>query len=38
MIKIVNVGGLNFRKGPGPSYSVIRVLTKGEEVLKVFEG
>ncbi|WP_373600731.1 SH3 domain-containing protein, partial [Paraclostridium bifermentans] len=37
MIKIVNVGGLNFRKGPGTSYSVIRVLTKGEEVEVISE-
>ena len=37
MIKIVNVGGLNFRKGPGTSYSVIRVLIKGEEVEVISE-
>ena len=31
-IKVVNVDGLNFRKGPNINYSIIKVLTKGQEV------
>lgn len=32
MIKIVNIEGLNFRKGPSTSYSILNVLNKGEKV------
>lgn len=37
MIKIVNASGLNLRKGPGISYTVITVLSKNTEVEVVSE-
>ncbi|MGL4796509.1 MAG: SH3 domain-containing protein [Paraclostridium sp.] len=37
MIKVVNVDGLNLRKGPGTNYSIIKVLLKNTEVEVISE-